>query len=440
MFTNKKIFILGMARSGYEAAKLLSGMNNIIVLNDSKPQDISHVEELRKKGVDVIIGDYPLIDESFDYVIKNPGIKDNHPLIVMAKSLSIPVINEIEMAYNLLPKNITIIGVTGSNGKTTTTSILYDIIKNSGKSVILAGNIGYPLSSFIGKIKENDILLMEISLQQLCNFDKFKTDISVLTNIYDAHLDFVGSKERYIEIKKKIFSHHTKNDYAVLNYNCPDILNNINDINSTKLFFGSNENCICSLLNDYIIYNGKKYINTSDLKLKGNHNYENIMASIIVSKILGINDDSIIKTLKEFKSVEHRIEYVGTYDGVDVYNDSKSTNIKATQIALSSFNKPIILLLGGLDRGHSFDDLASYMKNVKLVISYGETKNRIKDFCILNNIKCLVCNDLKEATNLSKKESKEGDIILLSPACASWDQFKDFEERGKCFKKYIKTK
>ena len=177
MFTNKKIFILGMARSGYEAAKLLSGMNNIIVLNDSKPQDISHVEELRKKGVDVIIGDYPLIDESFDYVIKNPGIKDNHPLIVMAKSLSIPVINEIEMAYNLLPKNITIIGVTGSNGKTTTTSILYDIIKNSGKSVILAGNIGYPLSSFIGKIKENDILLMEISLQQLCNFDKFKTNI-----------------------------------------------------------------------------------------------------------------------------------------------------------------------------------------------------------------------------------------------------------------------
>ena len=369
MFTNKKIFILGMARSGYEAAKLLSGMNNIIVLNDSKPQDISHVEELRKKGVDVIIGDYPLIDESFDYVIKNPGIKDNHPLIVMAKSLSIPVINEIEMAYNLLPKNITIIGVTGSNGKTTTTSILYDIIKNSGKSVILAGNIGYPLSSFIGKIKENDILLMEISLQQLCNFDKFKTNISVLTNIYDAHLDFVGSKERYIEIKKKIFSHHTKNDYAVLNYNCNDILNNINDINSTKLFFGSNENCICSLLNDSIIYNGKKYINTSDLKLKGNHNYENIMASIIVSKILGIDDDSIIKTLKEFKSVEHRIEYVGTYDGVDVYNDSKSTNIKATQIALSSFNKPIILLLGGLDRGHSFDELASYMKNVKLVIS-----------------------------------------------------------------------
>ena len=205
MFTNKKIFILGMARSGYEAAKLLSGMNNIIVLNDSKPQDISHVEELRKKGVDVIIGDYPLIDESFDYVIKNPGIKDNHPLIVMAKSLSIPVINEIEMAYNLLPKNITIIGVTGSNGKTTTTSILYDIIKNSGKSVILAGNIGYPLSSFIGKIKENDILLMEISLQQLCNFDKFKTDNKILKNIYDAHLDFVGSKEIYIMIKKKIF-------------------------------------------------------------------------------------------------------------------------------------------------------------------------------------------------------------------------------------------
>ena len=440
MFENKKIFVLGMARSGYEAAKVLIKKNNIVILNDIKEeQDLNHVNELKGLGVKLYLGSsrIDLLDESIDYLIKNPGIKDDNEIVLKAKELKIPVINEVEMAYNLLPK-VSIIGITGSNGKTTTTTLVYEILKSANKPVVLAGNIGYPLSSFIGKIKENDILLMEISVQQLCNFDKFKTNVSVLTNIYDAHLDLVGSKENYINIKKRIFNNHTKDDVAILNYDNSDVLRCTNDIMSSKEYFSKyNKDVKCYLDNNKIYYDGIELISTDELKLKGEHNYENVMAAIMVAKKYNVSDEIIIKVLKEFSGVEHRIEFVKEIKGIKIYNDSKATNVKATEIALSSFNEPTILLLGGLDRNHSFDELLPFMKNVKLVVSFGETKNRIKDFCDKNNIKCIVCDDLESATKCAYNNAVSNDVILLSPACASWDQFKDFEERGNKFKELL---
>lgn len=441
MFENKKIVILGMARSGYEAAKVLIKRNNEVILNDKNTdQDINHVDELLSLGVNVILGEHPLniIDNSIDYVIKNPGIKDDNVIVSRAIELNIPVINEVEMCYNLLPKNVTIIGITGSNGKTTTTSLTYEILKNAKLPVKLAGNIGYPLSSIIEDIKENDILLMEISIQQLCNFKNFKTNISVLTNIFDAHLDFVGSKENYINIKKRIFNNHTNNDYAILNLDNNDVVNNTNDIMSHKEYFSiNNKSAICHLENNNIIYNNKILINTNDIILKGNHNYENIVASIMIAKRLNISDDIIIDTIKNFKGVEHRIEFVKEINGIKIYNDSKATNVKATEIALSSFNNKTILLLGGLDRGHSFNDLTKYMTNVKLIVSFGETKNRIKEYADSINIKCIVTETLDSAVKISYENAIKDDIILLSPACASWDQFNSFEERGTLFKEYV---
>lgn len=441
MFENKKIIILGMARSGYEAAKVLVKRNNEVILNDKNTnQDINHVDELLSLGVNVILGEHPLniIDNSIDYVIKNPGIKDDNVIVSRAIELNIPVINEVEMCYNLLPKNVTIIGITGSNGKTTTTSLTYEILKNAKLPVKLAGNIGFPLSSIIEDIKENDVLLMEISIQQLCNFKNFKTNISVLTNIFDAHLDFVGSKENYINIKKRIFNNHTNNDYAILNLDNNDVVNNTNDIMSHKEYFSiNNKSAICHLENNNIIYNNKILINTNDIILKGNHNYENIMASIMIAKRLNISDDIIIDTIKNFKGVEHRIEFVKEINGIKIYNDSKATNVKATEIALSSFNNKTILLLGGLDRGHSFNDLTKYMTNVKLIVSFGETKNRIKEYADSINIKCIVTETLDSAVKISYENAIKDDIILLSPACASWDQFNSFEERGTLFKEYV---
>lgn len=440
MFKNNNLFILGMARSGYESAKFFAKRGNKIIINDkNEDEDKNHVKELEELGVKVILGSHPvdLITKDIDYVIKNPGIKDSHEMIVKAKELGIPVINEVEAAYMLLPKDITIIGVTGSNGKTTTTTLIYEILKHAKKSVVLAGNIGFPLSSLADNIKSNNILLMEISIQQLCNLDKFKTNISVLTNIYEAHLDFVGNKENYINVKKRIFNHHTKKDIAILNYDNVDVLNNTNDIMSSKLYFSKSNNVDCYINNNAIYYKGSKIINLSDICLKGEHNLENIMAAILTVKEFNVSDDDIVAVLKKFKGVEHRIEYVKEIDGIKIYNDSKSTNVKATQIALSSFIEPTILLLGGLDRGHSFEELTEYMGNVKLVISYGQTKNRIKEYCDKINKECIVVDTLKDAVLVASNNATKGDVILLSPACASWDQFKDFEERGKIFKEYI---
>jgi UDP-N-acetylmuramoylalanine--D-glutamate ligase len=440
MFENKKIFILGMARSGYEAAKLLATKNNKIIVNDSKEdQNEEHVRELMSLGVEVVLGSHPeeLLTKDIDFIIKNPGIRNDHVYVQKAKEYNIPVINEVEMAYLLMPKDITLIGITGSNGKTTTTSLIYEIIKSVKPNVHLTGNIGFPLSAFVDRVKPKDIVVMEVSVQQLCNVDKFKTNISVLTNFYEAHLDFVGNYENYMNIKKRIFNHHTNKDYAILNYDNKDVLKITNDIKSQKKYFSRKENIDCHMQKDDIYYLDEFIISARDLLLKGAHNYENVMAAINVAKILKVDTKDIVKVLKEFKGVEHRIEFVRELKGRTFYNDSKSTNVVATQTALSSFNNPTILLLGGLDRGHLFDELKGYMSNVKLVICYGETKDRIKSFCDSINIECKIFDTLKESTKEAYKESSEGDVILLSPACASWDQYKDFEERGKEFKTIV---
>ena len=240
MFENKNVVILGMARSGYEVAKLLSKYTKNIVVNDMKEQqDKEHLKELKSLGVKVILGTHPeeIINKNVDFLIKNPGIRNDHVYVKKAEKLNIPIINEVEVAYLLLPKDITLIGITGSNGKTTTTSIIYEIIKESGKRCHLTGNIGFPLSGFVDKIKPKDIIVMEVSIQQLCNLKKFKTDISVLTNIYEAHLDFVGCFDNYINMKKRIFNHHTKADYAILNYDNADVIRISNDILSKKGFY-----------------------------------------------------------------------------------------------------------------------------------------------------------------------------------------------------------
>lgn len=438
MYNNKNIFILGMARSGYEAAKVLSKNNKVTVNDGSLDQNEDHIKELESLGVNVILGSHPddLFNEECDILIKNPGIKDSHKYVEIAKKLNIPIINEVELAYDLMPENITIIGITGSNGKTTTTTLVYEMLKLEYDNVHLTGNIGYPLVSFINKIKEGDVVLVEISVQQLLNLNNFKTNVSVLTNLSEAHLDHVGTYYNYKNIKKKIFNHHTKSDIAILNYDSNDVLDITKDIDSTKLYFSTKKNKDIYLKDNNIYYKNNFFMNIFDIKLKGIHNYENIMAAILVSKVFNISNNSIFKVLKEFKGVEHRIEFVKELNGRTIYNDSKSTNIVATKTALSSFNEPIILLLGGLDRGQSFLDLKEF-NNIKHVVCYGENKFKIKEDMEKLNIKVDVVDVLEEAVKKAYEVSNDKDVILFSPASASWDQYKDFEERGKKFKEYI---
>ena len=441
MFENKKIFILGMARSGYEAAKLLSDYNNEIIVTDGKEQKEELVSELESLGVKVIItsDQISLLDDSFDYVIKNPGIKYDNPVVVKAKELGIKVINEVEMAYSFLDKSVNIIGVTGSNGKTTTTTLISEFMKNSFDNVYLGGNIGIPLSNFVRDIKPNSYLVLEISDHQLCDMYDFKTNVSVLTNITPTHLDFHKSYEVYQMTKKKIFNNHTSDDLAVINKDDEVSMKITDDIKSTKVYYGHDKANLAYYDEEGIYYDGKLVIKLDDIILKGKHNYQNIMGAIIAVKKYGVTDEVIQKILKEFKGVEHRLEYVDTINGVMYYNDSKATNCVSTITALNSFDKPTILLLGGYDRGHSFHDLDNSMKNVKCVICFGETNNRIEEFCNDLNIKCYKKNTLKEAMSVVKDISTQGDIVLLSPACASWDQYDKFEDRGDEFKKLVRA-
>ena len=442
MFENKKIFILGMARSGYEAAKLLIDYNNEIIVTDGKEQKEELVSELESLGVKVVItGDQlSLLDDSFDYVIKNPGIKYDNPVVVKAKELGIKVINEVEMAYSFLDKSVNIIGVTGSNGKTTTTTLISEFMKNSFDNVYLGGNIGIPLSNFVRDIKPNSYLVLEISDHQLCDMYDFKTNVSVLTNITPTHLDFHKSYEVYQMTKKKIFNNHTSDDLAVINKDDEVSMKITDDIKSTKVYYGHDKTNLAYYDEEGIYYDGKLVIKLDDIILKGKHNYQNIMGAIIAVKKYGVTDEVIQKVLKEFKGVEHRLEYVDTIDGVTYYNDSKATNCVSTITALNSFDKPTILLLGGYDRGHSFHDLDDSMKNVKCVVCFGETKNRIEEFCNDLNIKCYKNDTLKEAMNVVKDICTPGDVVLLSPACASWDQYDRFEDRGDEFKKLVRER
>ena len=432
---------MGLASCGYEVAWILASYENDIVFTARKEQDKNKVEELEKLGVHFVIEENQenLIDDRVDILIKNPGIRKDHPAILKARRLSIPVINELEVAYHFLPKGVTIIGITGSNGKTTTTTMLYETLKKAGIPVHLAGNIGLPLSFTVQNMKEKDYLVIEISDHQLIDMYDFKTDISVLTNLSEVHIDFHGSYDNYKMAKKKIFNHHTKGDFAILNIDNSDVLSLSKDILSSKKTFSSTKMADTYIDGDFIYLNGKKEIRLTDVLIKGKHNYENIMCVLLVLDVLHVDVSVFKEYLTTFSGVEHRIEYVDKIDGVSYYNDSKSTNTDSTITALKSFENNIILLLGGLDRGHLFDSLLPYIKQVKEIVCFGETRMRICEWALKNGIKVCVCETLKEATLRARKDAVKGDTVLLSPACASWDQYENFEDRGEEFKKIVSS-
>ena len=441
MFEHKKILVLGMARSGYEVAKLLSNYDNEIIVTDAKEQDKNHLDELRDLNVTFVLTDKPdsLLDESFDYLVKNPGIRKDHPCVIKAKEMSIPVINEVEVAYNLFEPNIDIIAITGSNGKTTTTTMTYEVMKKAGLSVHLGGNIGYPVSSLVKKAKSGDKLVLEISDHQLVDTDSFHPHVAALLNLSEVHLDFHGTYDVYKACKKKIFKNQTSEDIAILNLESEDVMNLTDDILSTKLYFSSKRKSDCYIEDNYICYKNERVVPLSQIKIKGMHNYENIMAMVSIVKQYNVSNDIICDYLSSFGGVEHRIEYVRELNGIKFYNDSKATNTESTIIALSSFENPTIILLGGLDRGHSFEPLNSYVNNVKLVVTYGETKDRIAKWAHDIGLNVIVNDNLVAATKCAYEHAEAGDVVLLSPACASWDQYDSFEIRGQEFKNVVNS-
>ena len=437
MFKNKKIFILGMGKSGVSVAKLLAKDNHILI-TDIKCDDLEQVRELEDLGVNVIItkNQSEIFDNSYDYLVKNPGVRLDNSVVLKAEEYNIPVLTELEVAYRYLPE-VKIVGITGSNGKTTTTTIIYEFLKTAGLPVHLAGNIGYPLCSQLDKIKKGDILVVEISSHQLVNLDKFKVDVAVLTNLYQVHLDFFGTFEKYKMNKLRIFNNQDEDSVAILNKGDKEVYELTKNLKAKKEYFSYKEDADICIDGENIVLNNEKVISLSDIRVKGVHNYENIMAAILAAKQFNVSNKVIKEVLNNFAGVEHRIEFVAKIKGREFYNDSKATNVDSTITALKSFNNDVILILGGLDRGHSFEPLLPYLKHVKHIVCYGETKMRIKDFADKNNIDVTVTDNLMEAVHVAYYISLEGDTILLSPACASWDQYKSFEDRGNEFKKIV---
>ncbi|HIY58298.1 MAG TPA: UDP-N-acetylmuramoyl-L-alanine--D-glutamate ligase [Candidatus Tetragenococcus pullicola] len=438
-YENKKILVLGLAKSGFSAAKLLHDLGALVTVNDGKKfEDNPQAQDLLSLGIKVITGSHPieLLDEDFSLVVKNPGIAYEHLLIQKAQSKHIPVITEVELAYQI--SEAAIIGITGTNGKTTTTTMIEHILnkKEGNGQALLSGNIGFPASTVAQKASKDDCLVMELSSFQLMGTYEFHPHIAVITNIYEAHLDYHGTREAYIKAKWKIQQNMTENDYLVINFNEEEWQNLAKQTKATVLPFSTKEKVQGAYLeNGHLYYKGEFILSANELGVPGKHNIENALAAIAVAKIQEVDNETIAKALREFSGVKHRTQYIGTINDVKFYNDSKATNILATQMALGGFDpKHLILLAGGLDRGNEFDDLIPDIKYLKAIYLFGETKYKLQRVAKEAGIPVIQLTENVESGLYQAFEiSQPGDTILLSPANASWDQYPNFEVRGDRF-------
>ncbi|MGG2026767.1 UDP-N-acetylmuramoyl-L-alanine--D-glutamate ligase [Gottfriedia sp. S16(2024)] len=436
-FQNKNVLVLGMAKSGYAASKLLKKLGATVTVNDRTPFEQNEIaQKLKSEGFNVVCGDHPLslLDNQPFCIVKNPGIPYTNPLLIEAVKRNIPIYTEIELAY--LISEAPFIGITGSNGKTTTTTLALNMLQEGNKKPLVAGNIGTVACEVAESANEENIIVTELSSFQLMGIESFRPKISLITNIFEAHLDYHGTKDEYIRAKANIFKNQTENDFAVVNFDDENVMAMATQIRAKIIPFSTTKIVQdgAYVQNGFVYFKEKKVIEVEKIVLPGKHNLENILAAVAISKLLDVENDAIEKVLTTFTGVEHRLQFVTEINKRKFYNDSKATNILATQKAISSFQKPVILLAGGLDRGNGFDDLIPYFKNVKKMVTYGQTADKLIESAEKAGMKAVKSVDnVEDAVNEAFAHSEVGDIILLSPACASWDQFKTFEERGNKF-------
>ena len=441
-FPYKHALVLGLAKSGAAAANTLLRNGIKVTINDYRTEkDAPIVSEFTKLGAEVIVGSHPLsVLDGVDIIVKNPGISYDNIILSAAENLDIPIITEIELASLLLEEH-DIIGITGSNGKTTTTSLVHQMLVESKQSVKLAGNIGIVATEVAETLEKDEKLILELSSFQLMGVHKFKPRVAALLNLFEAHLDYHGSIEAYIEAKKHVFMNQTAEDFTVYNLDDEKVVTAIKESSATLVPFSIVEKHINGawLDNEYMYFKEEPIIRLKDIVLVGDHNKQNILAAIAIAMLMGATKAGIYQVLTTFSGVEHRLQYVANKNERLFYNDSKATNMLATEKALQSFTQPIILLAGGLDRGDDYEDLVPYLNNVKEMIVFGETAEKLKTVAIKENIIVHQAIDVREAVHIAYEDSKEGDVILLSPACASWDQYKTFEERGNMFIQAVHT-
>lgn len=440
-YKNKHVLVLGLAVSGFSAAKLLNKLGANVTVNDYKDlTNDSRAKELSEIGITVVSGGHPesLLNKPLDFIVKNPGIPYTNPLIKKAQDLSIPIITDIELASDITESPI--IAITGTNGKTTTTKMIEAILLASKdtSNVFPVGNIGTPVSEVAQRSTNKDILLMETSSFQLMGTLKFKPTIAVFTNIHSAHLDYHGSRKEYVEAKLNITRNQTEEDYLIYNHDQMELTNLVVNLSKAQLIPFSRKDKLENgvyVSNNNIFFKQEKVMSVGEVALPGNHNLENALAAVAVAKLRQVKNQQIREVLKSFHGVPHRLHFVGEIDSRKFYNDSKATNSLATINALEGFNEKVLLLAGGLDRGDNFEDLLPvFRKHVKAIFTFGETKQKIAEIAEQAGVKLVSSHStVAECVKSAYEASQKKDIIILSPACASWDAYKDYQERGEDF-------
>lgn len=446
-YEEKKVLVCGMAKSGISAACLLNRLGAKVTLQDLKERgQMPEAGELEALGITLYTGKNPddIVAEQ-DLIVLSPGIPCDLPFIQKAEAAGVLVISEVELAFGLTPCPLT--AITGTNGKTTTTTLVGEIMQTKYPRRAVVGNIGVSYSGEVERLTTKDWVVAEISSFQMEKAVTFRPHISAVLNISPDHLNRHKTMETYIAMKERVLQNQEESDFCILNYSDGVCLKMAEKTKAKVVFFSSQEK-----LEEGIFLDGKNIeirmgniqetlLSVDDLQVLGIHNYENVMAATAMAVVAGVDLESIRTVLKKFMGVEHRIEYVASIDGVDYYNDSKGTNTDASIRAVLAMKKPIVLIGGGYDKGGSFDDWTQlFSGRVKHLVLIGVTAEKIKASAEKSGFHDItLCEGFEEAIDLSRSLAVAGDCILLSPACASWGMFDNYEQRGEGFKKQVRN-
>jgi len=445
---DKKVLVFGAAKSGISATRLLQKQGAFVVLYDANTKFTKYdfVNEFETEhNFMLVTGDFPVdMIKSIDLLVLSPGIPTDLPVVEQVRAEGVPIWGEIELAYRFFKGKV--IGITGTNGKTTTTSLVGDIMKTYYDEVYVVGNIGNPYTDIAMEASEKSVTVIELSSFQLETIQEFKPDVSAILNITPDHLNRHHTMENYIQMKENVATNQTPSEICVLNYEDEVLRKMAERLHTSVMFFSSARELENGLYLDGedIIYSvdDDKYLvcNVNELKIFGKHSYENVMAGVAIAIAMGVPMELIKKAITSFVAVEHRIEFVETINGVTYYNDSKGTNPDASIKAVQSMKGPTIVIGGGYDKHNEFDEwIDSFDGKVKYLVLLGQTRDKIAETARRHGFhNIIMVEDLKEAVRISAQKAQSGDAVLLSPACASWGMFENYEQRGRLFKEYVR--
>lgn len=435
--------MVGLGNSGLNAAILLNEIGAVVAATDSQdtPSTRNSLNILRQKNIEVETGAHT---EGFvrgsDLVVVSPGVENSSQAIKWAERLGIPVISEMELGYNFCKGKI--IAITGTNGKSTVTTLIGEILKDGGKDAVVCGNIGNSLCGEISRIKSDTFVVLEVSSFQLERIEKFKPHIAIILNITDDHLDRYSKFDEYFKEKLKVFQNQDKGDTLILNYDAENLRGFKDMARSRTLFYSRKGKADGSYIYGSKIIclsegSKKEVCDVKEIALKGLHNIENVLVSSLVGILCGVGKDSIRRTIANFKGLPHRFETVSVVEGVEYVDDSKGTTVDSTRRALESCTKPVILIAGGKDKNSDYGAIRDMVhEKVKSVVLIGEASGRIKE-ALGPGVKTAKAKDMLDAVRIAASISVSGDMVLLSPMCSSFDMFSSYKERGDVFKKAV---